>query len=330
MPAELATLEQLSELLADPAAAVPRDMSFFVCEVGAYKEQTELKELIDPYTGLPFLLAPTEETLPKDDGEVANWHHGTHPRAHHVLATLGGKAMRCSQIQLVKVEQHNQGPDAYHNFKVGPWIHRQIGHQVGMCLAAAAGVPSRLVIHTKGGELQLKPTTEAQLAQLTVQGEPSEVTPTDVEAFKAKYELDLPFEAVEALLKERRRQQADFLYRDVRYGYGALREFLGDYVISQDLSNVNRGIKNRLIVTGDESTGVELLAIATEEAVRNTVTYNGETVEQFYRRLQAAGRLHPLMPATATKLVKYKLGDPRIIRQLIASFRDRLTEQAAA
>lgn len=321
----LATTNELENILSDPRSPIASDRRLFVCERGVYPKDSELKILLDSVTGLPYPLMPSDEEIPLNDGEVAGWHHGNHPHSHPALQTTGGKALRSSQLQLVRHDQHNHTENAYHSFEVGPWIHRDLGHQMGATLLASACCKHRLAIVCQDNALWLQPLTNDKSARLHVQASPVEIEEDDIEEFRNTMQLgDMAFDEVFTLLSLRRQRDAAVSSRNFRTGYDQTRDLFITYVLNQDLSNIKRKAINKYIDTGDSVRGHRLLARAAHELVQNVVTFNGQTLHDLYQDLHRASMLNPNMPQSAGELVKVKLGNVEKRLSLLPRFREEL------
>ena len=327
----LASADELCSALAEPHAPVPNDRSFFVCDLNSYSEHTELDILLDPLTGLPFPLSPSYDRLPLNDGKVANWHHSMFPRQHEVLIeTLGGAAMRSAQVQLVRKEQHNHGNTAFHRFNVGPFVHRDVGHQLGISVMAAAGARHKLNINTQNKEVWLKPLNRLQSRQWRDHPIPERFEPWQAAVYTKFYGIEGPPEVIEAELAERNRLRSKLLYRNVHYGYEPFRDFITQMVFEQDLSNVKLGVRRKFIHKGEEERGLELMAVAVEELAQSTITYNGQTLSELYKTARESHRLNPNMPLRVEDIIKHKLGDLTMRRQLVPTFRKQLLDREEA
>ncbi len=302
MAQELASPEQLQGFLSDIKAPVPSDRSFFVCERGDFKRPTELEVLLDPVTGLVYPLVPKEG--------ANSWHHSTHKDGDPIFETRAGIAMKRSQVGHVTKEQHNESKDEndYHRFEVTPKIHRAIGHQVGMCVMAAAGAQHRMTIDTFDGQMWIRPLSEQERAKLHEQPAPPLVKPEQIHKFREKNYPELSFEDAEELLLEDRRFTQPGHYQNLRYGYKDVRKFFTEEVLPLGLEYVDQKLRLQFMATHDAAKGVELLGQASEAIVRNTVTYNGETIHDLYNQLQDAGQLSPDAPQTAAELFRLRLG----------------------
>lgn len=313
----------------EPKAPDGNARSFFVADKNTYPDHSELKELIDPLTGLPYPLVPDERRLPLHNGYVANWHHGVHPRGHEVLRTMGGRAMRSAQLQLVAVEQHNYGAEAFHNLKLGPYILRETGHQLGMCIMAAVGYRHSSGLEVSNGELWVRPLSRAQQEQLTLRAEPQRVEPWKAALYGKFYGIETQEES-EAALAQVYRQQANMYYRNMHYGYDPIRNFITSVMFQQDLSNVKRQVRRRFVRRGETEKGLELMAIAAEEVASTTITYSGLTLRELYGSLHRAGRINPAMPPNVAEILKHKLGNLDTRRSLVPVFRNKLASQEEA
>lgn len=318
----LATPDVLNAYLLDPSAVLPKNMRFYVGERGDFEKDTELAILVDPLTGQPY---PLEPQTPSGDMDL---HHGVHPRDHFVVQkTLGGRAMRCAQLQLANKSQHNEGPNRYHALEIGPLIHSEIGHQLGMCLTAVTGMEHRMAIHTSDKKMWLQPLSRWQAAQLRIGAELVAVTAEEVKVYRDTKHPDLTLTEAEARVRGTRELQTLMEYKYLRYGFKEISLFFKDCVLNQDLSNVNAEDKRRFINGEDD---YAMLRRAVHELTSSMVTYSGDTLEVLYNRLWTAGRLNRLQPSDVNEVVLFKLGSDKSKQDLIDAMRDKLVLDTAA
>lgn len=279
---------------------------------------------VDEFSGLPLPLLPTAEVLPVNQGEIANWHHHFHPKSDPVLSgTIGGRALRAARIQLVPAVQHNYSDAAYHCFYAGPPIPTDRAEQFGMSVLACAGYMSDYAIDLADGEPQVRPMTAAQLNQLGMRPEVEVPEPGDVRRYQARLAPGVTTDEAKRLLLDKWEQQAEFSYRNLRYGYDPLRAFFAAVVLEQDVSHLPAKLLNKFMSTGDETEGMIVLAQAAVQAVE-TIYWRGQSVDRVYKQARGQGSLHPKMPPSASSLLKYKLGDPVTRRSMLPKLRSQL------
>ncbi len=237
----------------------------------------ELTTPIDEYSGLPYPIAPRCEHIPLNSPDVANDHHGWHPRHHPALRTAAGVALRNSWIQYVHADLHNEGPFSYHAFFQGPELPTDESDIYGRVVLAFAGfVPDHVIDITSRSQPFARPAT-----------------------------------AQEAAFLRQPQRNNPFGYRYLRYGYDPVREFLLDYVLGQDLSHIKETAIDEFLCTDDAERKVKigdfLLWSAAEVAT--------DDIRGKYTALARSNLLHPLMPKDPKPLVKWKLGSHKRIRQ---------------
>lgn len=287
----------------------------------------ELETPTDEFSGLPLPLMPTDELLPNDNGSVANWHHQFHPSTSPVLTdSIGGRALRCSRIQLVPVEHHNFTETAYHRFYAGPPIPEDPAEQFGIAVLSCAGYMPEYAIDVSTGDPCVRPMNDRQLEMLMMAAEPAPLLPVVVERFRDRRMPDATLEEAAEVLWDKRERQATMSYRNMRYGYDPMKQFLAEIVLEQDVSDMPRKIVGRFLANGDETEGMKLLDAASNRAAEGVVA-RGMPVDELYRQARDDGRLNPNMPPSAGTLIANKLGDftrrteilPRLRRRLLGA-----------
>jgi len=278
----------------------------------------------DEFSGMPLPLMPRDEILPLDQGDVANWHHLNHPKADPILAgTLGGKALRSSQIQLVAAEQHNYTEEAYHYYYERSQIASETGQQVGLLVLSSAGyVPGEAIV-TAGGDPKVLPMTRSQVEMLRMQPEVEVPDDKQVERFWSKRMPDAPIEEAKRVLVEKWQQQADYSYRNIRYGYDPMKAFFADVVTQQDMSHLPGKLIDEFMANGNPTKGMSILAQAAVKTVETSMC-QGVPVNDLYKQAKAEGKLHPSMPPHSASLLKYKLGDYESRMALLPKLRERM------
>lgn len=247
---------------------------------------------VDQFSGIPLPILPTKNELPFHNPDVADWHHPFHPKEHPLLKTAGGLALRNCRVQLVHRNFHNESPLRYHRFFEGPAIPESEDDQFRTVVLAAAGYIPERAISTRSGEpeiVELSPRQSARLRQMM-----RKATPSD------DCKCDDP------------RRKMSFEYRNLRYSYDRVREFLGEYMIMQSTEHLPEPVVDEFLHTTNryklEELGDRLLAMQTE--------FIADKIEQSYSVAKKSRQLHPLMPETATEFVRYKLGNRRSRQQL--------------
>lgn len=287
----------------------------------------ELVTPTDQLSGLPLPVVPTDEVLPRGQGDIANWHHHFHPRTHPILLdTLGGRALRSARIQLVATTQHNYSDNAYHRFFAGPPIPEDRDTQFGLCVLSCAGFVPEEAVDLSSGEPVIVRMSEEQIARLRMQPEVPEPEPKQVEKYRQQKMPGATFEEVQEVLLNKWRLQATLSYRNLRYGYDPMKHFFTEVVLDQDLSHLREGITHEFVERGTMHPGMVLLAQAAVQAVE-TAVHRDHKVSDLYRLVREAGYLHPGMPPNAASLVKYKLGDLSTRTGLLPELRRRLMQK---
>jgi hypothetical protein len=279
------------------------DRSFFI-----ERTQKRLAEglitPIDEFSGIPLPILPTKNDLPLHDPDIADWHHPFHPKEHPLLKTAGGLALRNCRVQLVHRNFHNESPLRYHKFFEGPVIPESEDEQFRTVVLAAAGYIPRRAINTRSGEpeiVDLSPQQSARLRRTMRKAVPQD-----------DCKCDDP------------RRKMSFEYRNLRYSYDLVREFLSEYMMMQSTAHLPEPLVDEFLHTKNSFKLVELgdrlLALQAE--------FTADKVESSYRSAQQRRQLHPLMPKTATEFVHYKLGNkqsrqklyPRLFGQLAFNY----------
>lgn len=278
----------------------------------------------DEFSGMPLPLMPRDEELPLDNGDIANWHHLNHPKTDPVLAnTLGGKALRSSQVQLVAVKQHNYSEEAYHFYYERSQIASETGQQIGLLLLTGAGyVPDKAIV-TTGGEPKVLPMTEGRIRRLRIQPEVEVPDNKQVERFWSKRMPDAPRAEAKRILSEKWQQQAEYSYRNMRYGYDPMKAFFSDVVTGQDMSHLPGMLVDEFMANGNVVKGMSILAQAAVATVETNIC-QGVPVDKLYKQARADGKLHPCMPPHPASLLKYKLGDYDSCLALLPKLRARM------
>jgi hypothetical protein len=284
----------------------------------------ELETPTDELSGLPLPLLPTDEVLPIDQGDVANWHHHFHPKTHPVLLnTLGGRALRSARIQLVATTQHNYSENAYHRFYSGPPIPEDRGTQFGLCVLSCAGYVPEEAIDLSSGEPAKVRMSGEQIERLRMKPEVQLPEPWQVEKYRKQRLPGASLEEAGRILVEKWRLQADLSYRNLRYGYDPMKAFFTDVVLGQDLTHLPESIIDEFVETGRMEPGMVLLGQAAVQA-SETSLHRGEKVSDLYRQIRDNGYLHEGMPPNAASLIKYKLGDLSSRTGLLPQLRQKL------
>ncbi|MCA9333007.1 hypothetical protein KDA00_03990 [Candidatus Saccharibacteria bacterium] len=246
-----------------------------------------LRSPVDGQTGIPLPIAPSCEWLPVNQPEVADIHHGVHPRNDPRLLTVAGFAFRHSWLQTVERDLHNEGPFSYHSRYIGPKITTDEDDIFSRLLLITSGVIPNEVIDMNGGDPYTRPATAKETEFLH--------TPSDTDPFG---------------------------YRYIKYRYEPIRDFFRHYVLKQKLGDehiAEKFIDEFFFTKNHEKKrflGHLLIAKAAEAASDQAGTK--------YRMLQRAGLMHPAMPSNPTVLVKHKLGNDTQRVDLIPTLEDSL------
>ncbi|HSH18252.1 MAG TPA: hypothetical protein VK978_02620 [Candidatus Saccharimonadales bacterium] len=284
----------------------------------------ELITPTDELSGLPLPLLPSDEVLPTNNGEVANWHHHFHPKTHPIITgTLGGRALRSARIQLVDTNQHNYSENAYHRFFAGPPIPESRDAQFGLCVLSCAGYVPEKAIEVADGEPHIRRMTDTQIDRLRMKPEVTPPEPWQVEKYRKQRMPQASYRETERVLARKWQLQADLSYRNLRYGYDPMKAFFTEVVLDQDLFHLPEPIIEEFVERGSTRPGMTLLAQAAVQAVETTV-HNGHKVSELYRITREAGQLHDGMPPNAASMVKYKLGELTARMALLPMLRQRM------
>lgn len=239
--------------------------------------------------GLPYLIAPRDFWLPLDNSDVANRHHGFHPHDDPIFATVGGRALRSSMIQVAEVELHNRGKGGFHEFYWGLNLDFSQHQLLRRIFALMAGCVPEGVVDLSSGE---------PIERL--------MRPNERAYFKTPSPTD------------------PFGYRYLRYGYGQIRDFLADVVTSQNLSHLNYIRIEKFLTVED----VEEKKKIGRMLLKNAIGVASDPVREDYFALRKAGRLHPGMPPEPQQLMLYKLGNTERLDSFIPQLEDRLLHAA--
>jgi len=234
---------------------------------------------VEEYSGLPYPIAPRVEQVPLGRSDIANEHHGWHPRYHPSLQTLAGVALRNSWIQYVHKELHNFGSLSYHSYYKGPELPTDETDIYGRVILAFAGyIPDGVIDMTSKSLPFVRGANEQEIALL-----------------------------------HQPRQDSNFCYQYLRYGYDPIRDFLLEHTLRQDMSHINESIIDEFIYTPVDqrknAIGEFLLWSAAEIAT--------DDIRQKYRDLAKKHLLHPMMPKDPKPLVKWKLGSEKHMHQQV-------------
>jgi hypothetical protein len=137
----------------------------------------------DEITGIPLSVAPPSERLPRDDPNIANWHHLWHPSTARQLQSLSGQALRSSRVQLLPVTDHNIGTETYHHYYIGPPLPDEddMDTQFKFCVLACAGyVPDRVIDLHSRNEPFTRTMTSAERTAFSVSPWPQKVQARDI------------------------------------------------------------------------------------------------------------------------------------------------------
>lgn len=263
---------------------------------------------VDLRTGLPLPIAPAFNiaALPQDQ---VNEHHHFYPRLSPTLtSTLGGKALRVSRIQRVEVSQHNFGDRFFHKyFPEGAEIPKDAARQLGMCVLACAGYVPEQVVDTSDGKPLVRPMEYWEFNRLRRPGMYVQPQPYQVKRFRDKRHPGLTLLEAKTELVNSRRRQAEMTYHNLLYGFDPIRKFIVQQVLNQDYSVIRHELRDRFLSNDELEAGLCILAIGTGLAARAALVKD-EPLDTTYSALFKEGRLHSKMPATASTLIKHKLG----------------------
>lgn len=299
----------------------------------------ELISPVDELTGMPLVVAPPLEELPRNDPRIANWHHIYHASTSPELQTLGGAALRNSRVELLPLKWHNTGRQNYHSYYIGPPLPAadDSDTQFRLCVLACAGYLPEKVIDLNSGEPVVRLMNEDELYYFRKSPLPERVSSFDIKRYMANTINALPEpvtigvmrnlkkEAYEILTK-RKITNAQYAYNNLRYAYEPIREFFKVYALSQPIDHIPLSTIDEFLHTDvierRREIGHWLLAKQSEVA---TESFSGQ-----YKQAFKAGLLHPLMPPRPDNLVKHKLGGT-IYREnkIFPQLAERLASQAA-
>lgn len=232
----------------------------------------------DPESGLPYAIAPKCERLSFNRTDIADDHHGWHPRTG-LVGSIAGLALRNSWMQFIEKDLHNEGPFSYHRYYKGPELPINDTDTFGRIVLACAGyIPNEVIDMTSESVPMVRPATPAETAFL-----------------------------------HKRDRNDPFGYRYLRYGYDPIRTFFFEYISKRGLPYFNETTVSEFLFTPDPKQkvrlGNHLLWLASEEAT-------GE-IRDKYKRMAKGDRLHPLMPKDPKPLVKWKLGGKEHVQQRV-------------
>ncbi len=290
----------------------------------------ELVTPLDSLSGMPLSVAPPLQPLPRNNPNVANWHHLYHPRDSAELHTVGGCALRNSRVQLLLVRDHNVGRHTYHTYFKGPVLPQEHDEdaQFSLIVLACGGYLPQEVIDISGDEPKVRQMTNQEYDVFRLVPKPRLVGLDDVRRYRiahggAGVEGNLTSQTNREVLQRlnrRNKEQAKMGYNNFRYAYEPIRDFFQQYAIKQPLGHISEIYIDEFLFTEDirrrNNLGHWLLAKQSEVA--------SERVEEVYSQARKMGALHPLMPRHANDLVKHKLGDVNHRLRLLDDLRLRL------
>lgn len=291
----------------------------------------ELITPLDYETGIPLPILPTKE-LDRHD-PTTNWHHAWHANSAPELQGVGGRALRHSRVQLVRNVDHNHGNKevgklTYHDYYVGPPLPTDDDERYKLCIISAAGyVPDMAIDLWSGdGPSKVRMTAE-QKAILQLPDQPRPMLEQDrswvirraTETYGRLEDPSISFDdflnAQFVEFNEHRRRQAAFGLAHIVYQYDPLRAFLQQEVLSQDLSHIREVKVEEFLLTKDPERKLRLGRWLLGEAVRKSTA----PIQEPYKNLHAAGKLHPRMPKNVSWLVLWKLGAGPQRSELVAN-----------
>lgn len=252
----------------------------------------ELQTRVDKFSGIPLPIAPSLESIPVDRPDIADLHHGYHPRLDPKLLTTAGFALRNSALQVTERALHNEGPLSYHAFYKGPEIPTDEAEIFRRVVLSTAGYIPEEVIDMNNGEPYVRSMSSSELEYFQ--------TPSP---------------------------ENDFDYKYLKYRYGPIRDFLRDYVIGQPIGeeHIRLNKLDEFLHTTDKgkklNLGHYLIAKASEVAT--------DQVRDQYYDLKRSRRMHPNASIAPSRLVTYKLGNSRQRSQLIPIMEQNIRERFA-
>lgn len=240
----------------------------------------------DELSGLPLPIMPSRAFLPLNNPDVADWHHHWHPRLDPGLRTAAGMALRNCRIQLVERQFHNDSPKRYHRFFAGPTIPESEDEVFKIVVLATAGYIPRDAIDLRTGEPKIVRLNSTKYKMLKVALKITNVNEPGIS------------------------HTSKLAYRNVRYGYEPIRDFLAEYCITQHVDMKNSFVDEFLHTQNNDRRqylGQLFLAKRAEAAA--------EKVEEKFRLARKEKLINPNMPHPH-ELIKHKLGRPETRREL--------------
>lgn len=275
----------------------------------------ELVTPIDDVTGMPLSILPPLEPLPRNDPDVANWHHLYHPSTDPRLLSIGGWALRSSRIQLMPRNFHNYGKHNYHTLFTGPPLP-DVDDQVTqfkLCVLSCAGYMPDSIIDISGDEPATRPMTSTEKAFMLATPLPRPVSDYDMRQLRAITNGAVKDSVLWRRLNMRNQRQAVLSYSNFRYAYDPIRAFFQEFLLQEEMFDVRPRVVKKFLTTSDEN----LRMTIGESLIDRAATVATAGIATDYQMLHEAGSLHRLMPPKPQKLVKNKLGNSEKRKRLL-------------
>ena len=277
----------------------------------------------DARTGVPLPLAPVYD-LSNMKPQAIQEHHLWYPRLSPQLRTLGGMALRVSLIQKVHMQYHNQGKEKafHHIFGPGVKVPEDIREQVGLCVVQAAGYLPDMVVDTSHGEPLVRAMKTWERNRLQKPDQFVSPSYRQVVSYRNKWLPEAKLCHAKSVLIDNLKSQSELSYRDLHYGYDALKKLFTDYVTDILQQNKNRDLK-RFTSTKCYASGLRAIEDAVSIAARQA-TVGGLPLNLVYKNLQSEGMLHPKMLGSAEAMLLYKIGNESGRRLMLDGLYDQM------
>ena len=298
----------------------------------------ELITPLDEISGMPLPILPQEHLTIEDP--TTNWHHAWHPKTDPGLLDLGGRALRHSRAQLVRMTDHNhgdanKGKQVYHDFYAGPELPKTDREKFYQCVLSAAGYVPERAIDLRGDEPVIRRMTAEQLRILQAPAHAKPLRPDEANRVQVKASQEHRTESTPKptrrefigirmdQFRAKKEEQALLGFHHIKYNYESMRNFFRELVLSEDFTSFDELRVEEFLLTRDTERKQKLGHWLIEQAAARVT----DDIQAPYRALRQSGRLHPNMPFEANELVLYKLGAAQDRVRLGLQQEDRLRQQ---
>jgi hypothetical protein len=239
----------------------------------------------DKRTGMPLLIVPPLDIL-EFDPEYLSEHHPLFPDSLPALQTVGGKALKFSQVQIINKDLHNHLPGTFHSFYGESEVTEDEDTLIEWGVLIGSGY-----IAEEGVDLSNKSPVERPMSR------------RELEVLRA---VD---------------PASTFGYKTIQNRSDNMQYFFGDHILRQDITHAGEQI-DRFIDSTDPETKIALGRVLLEECI----TVAAEKIEPTYQELRHEGRLHPYAHSRAWGVIHHilRLDKPERQAQLVRPLERRL------